>query len=181
MDQGAGISLNLITILLCAMCQCLLFLNLSFETWCPSPRTQLHHRQWLHRQPIRRRKCKTSKWIRHSDVTKIDVRFSGKKKSWHMDGFKMFYFILELDKVFSLPRPLWPQKSWQLRSRVQPKRKIFHQIDFHHNDHHDHPGSGLELWNRILKSLIKVGCPTSDFPILSDFLTGRKPLLLWSF
>ena len=46
-----------------------------------------------------------------------------------MDGFKMFYFILELDKVFSLPRPLWPQKSWQLRSRVQPKRKIFHQID----------------------------------------------------
>ena len=59
-----------------------------------------------------------------------------------MDGFKMFYFILELDKVFSLPRPLWPQKSWQLRSRVQPKRKIFHQIDFHHNDHHDHLGSG---------------------------------------
>ena len=39
----------------------------------------------------------------------------------------------------------------------------------------------LELWNRILKSLIKVGCPTSDFPILSDFLKGRKPLLLWSF
>ena len=61
-----------------------------------------------------------------------------------MDGFKMFYFILELDKVFSLPRPLWPQKSWQLRSRVQPKRKIFHRIDFHnrHNDHHDHLGSG---------------------------------------
>ena len=39
----------------------------------------------------------------------------------------------------------------------------------------------LELWNRILKSLIKVGCPISGFPILSDFLTGRKPLLLWSF
>ena len=40
---------------------------------------------------------------------------------------------------------------------------------------------GLELKNRILKSIIKVGCPLSDFPILSDFLTGRKPLLLWSF
>ena len=36
----------------------------------------------------------------------------------------------------------------------------------------------LALWNRILKSLIKVGYPLSDFPILSDFLTGRKP---WSF
>ena len=39
----------------------------------------------------------------------------------------------------------------------------------------------LQLWNRILKSLIKFRCPTSDFPILSDFLTGRKSLLLWSF
>ena len=44
-----------------------------------------------------------------------------------------------------------------------------------------HSSCKLELWNRILKSLIKVGCPLSDFPILSDFLTGRKPLLLWSF
>ena len=39
----------------------------------------------------------------------------------------------------------------------------------------------LELWNRILISLIKVGCPTSHFPILFNFLTGRKPLLFWSF
>ena len=39
----------------------------------------------------------------------------------------------------------------------------------------------LQLWNRILKRLIKVGCPTFDFFILTDFSTGRKPLLLWSF
>ena len=40
---------------------------------------------------------------------------------------------------------------------------------------------GLELWNRILKSLIKVGCPSRFKSFLSDFLRGRKPLLLWSF
>ena len=40
---------------------------------------------------------------------------------------------------------------------------------------------GLELWNRILESLIKVGCPSRFKSFLSDFLTGRKPLLLWSF
>ena len=33
----------------------------------------------------------------------------------------------------------------------------------------------LELWNRILKSLIKVGCPISDFPILSDFQQVESP------
>ena len=38
----------------------------------------------------------------------------------------------------------------------------------------------LELWNRILKSLIKVRCP-SRFKSFFEFLTGRKPLLLWSF
>ena len=36
----------------------------------------------------------------------------------------------------------------------------------------------LELWNRILISLIKVGCPLSDFPILSDFLTGKALALV---
>ena len=41
--------------------------------------------------------------------------------------------------------------------------------------------SELELWNRILKSLIKVGCPSRFKSFLSDFLTGSKPLLLWSF
>ena len=41
--------------------------------------------------------------------------------------------------------------------------------------------STLELWNRILESLIKVGCPSRFKSFLSDFLTGRKPLLLWSF
>ena len=38
-------------------------------------------------------------------------------------------------------------------------------------------GLGLELWNRILKSLINVGCPRC----FKSFLQGRKPLLLWSF
>ena len=33
----------------------------------------------------------------------------------------------------------------------------------------------LELWNRILKSLIKVRCPISDFPNLSDFLNSPCP------
>ena len=41
--------------------------------------------------------------------------------------------------------------------------------------------SAVELWNRILESLIKVGCPSRFKSFLSDFLTGRKPLLLWSF
>ena len=33
----------------------------------------------------------------------------------------------------------------------------------------------VELWNRILKSLIKVGCPISDFPILSAFFNSPCP------
>ena len=43
------------------------------------------------------------------------------------------------------------------------------------------PGSKIELWNLILKSIIKVGCPSRFKSFISDFLTGRKPLLLWSF
>ena len=39
----------------------------------------------------------------------------------------------------------------------------------------------LELWNWILKNLIKVGCPSRFKSFLSDFITGRKPLLLLSF
>ena len=41
-------------------------------------------------------------------------------------------------------------------------------------------GWWIGLWNRILKSLIKVGCPSRFKSFLSDFLTG-KLLLLWSF
>ena len=39
----------------------------------------------------------------------------------------------------------------------------------------------LGMWNRILVSLMKVRCPSRFKPYLSDFLTCRKPLLLWSF
>ena len=41
--------------------------------------------------------------------------------------------------------------------------------------------SGVELWNLILKSLIKVGCPKRFKSFLSDFLQVESPCFCGHF
>ena len=79
------------------------------------------------------------------------------------------------------PCPSWPpHQALPYSSRTSPLRCILQEL---RKLTYIGPSclSCLGLWNRILESPIKVGCPSHFKSFYPIFLTVRKPLLLWSF